>query len=390
MYYREGADGRRTYEISYRDSTGKRRWETVAGNLDDADVALADRRSRMRGGEQLVRSKATLAEVKEPWFAAQTELRPRTHDQYNLALDRHVLPRLGHRRITTISTDDVARLVAEMREGIYYVQRNGELTRLRRKQPYSGWTIRGTLVPLSGIFAFAVRRGYIGFNPVSRLEHGERPRVQRREQRVLSRGEIRNLLDASLPTYRPLLATGVLTGLRLGELLGLVWSDVDFDGGLVHVRRQLDRTGLRVEPKTPKAVRDVVLMPALAALLREHRSALRERLPAPIDRQRDFVFPTAAGTPFGYRNVERRGLDRAANDAGLNPSGIPKLRFHDLRHTFASLLIAEGANVVFVSRQLGHASPDITLRVYAHLFDRVEHAASTRDALEAGFGGLLR
>jgi integrase len=69
---------------------------------------------------------------------------------------------------------------------------------------------------------------------------------------------------------------------------------------------------------------------------------------------------------------------------------VPKLRFHDLRHTFASLLIAEGANVVFASRQLGHASPDITLRVYAHLFDRLEHAARAGDALEAGFATVLR
>jgi integrase len=158
-------------------------------------------------------------------------------------------------------------------------------------------------------------------NPVARLERGERPRAERREQRVLAREEIGRLLDGALPGYRPILATAVLTGLRLGELLGLVWGEIDFDAGLVRVRKQLDRDGLRVAPKTPQAVRDVVLMPALASLLREHRADLRERQPAPIDRERDFVFATLTGTPMGYRNVERRGLDRAADNVGLKPAG---------------------------------------------------------------------
>ncbi len=124
-------------------------------------------------------------------------------------------------------------------------------------------------------------------------------------------------------------------------------------------------------------------MPALAGLLRRHRVA------SPHSLGEDFVFASASGRPLHYRNVVRRGLDKAANAADLNPPGIPKLRFHDLRHTYASLLISEGLNVVFVSRQLGHASPDITLRVYAHLFDRSEHGARAADALERGFGASL-
>ncbi len=84
-----------------------------------------------------------------------------------------------------------------------------------------------------------------------------------------------------------------------------------------------------------------------------------------------------------------RGLDAAADAAGLNGGGLPKLRLHDLRHTFASLLISEGADVVYVSRQLGHADPSITLKVYSHLFDRQRHADRTRAALEAKFAEVL-
>lgn len=84
----------------------------------------------------------------------------------------------------------------------------------------------------------------------------------------------------------------------------------------------------------------------------------------------DLVFASALGAGLDRRNVSRRGLERAIASAGLVDPQRPTRRFHDLRHTFASLLIAQGTNVVFVSQQLGHASPEITLRVYAHLFDR--------------------
>jgi hypothetical protein len=92
---------------------------------------------------------------------------------------------------------------------------------------------------------------------------------------------------------------------------------------------------------------------------------------------------------LNWRHVERRGMDTAANRAGLNNGTAPKLRFHDLRHTFASLLIAQNANVVFVSRQVGHASVATTLNVYAHLFDGAEHAESTSAKLEASFAYVL-
>jgi integrase len=115
-------------------------------------------------------------------------------------------------------------------------------------------------------------------------------------------------------------------------------------------------------------------------MLREHR------LSSPFSGDGDFVFATRKGTPFLQRNVLRRGLEEPADAAKLNRPGQPRLRTHDLRHTFASMLIREGADVVFVARQLGHANPAMTLRVYAHLFDSEAQATRMRDALEARFG----
>lgn len=366
IYYREGADGRRAYEITYTDSEGRRRWQRVQGGLKNAEAALEETRRRLRRGERVAPTRATFAEVAETWIAGQSQLRSATRDRYRWALDRHLVPRFGRLRIAQLTTDHVAALIADMRDA-----------------GYRAWTIRGVLTPLGRVLAHAARRGLIAENPVSRLERGERPPAERQEMRILDRREMSALLDAADDRYRPLIATAVFTGLRIGELLGLTWRDLDLDAGILRVRKQLDRSGERVEPKTAQAIRDVVLMPALGRILREHR------LRSPHSGDGDFIFASAEGTGLDRRNAVRRGLKRAVQLAGLDGADRPKLRFHDLRHTFASLLVAQGHNVVFVSRQLGHASPNITLGVYAHLFDRAEHGERATAALEAGFGELL-
>ncbi len=204
--------------------------------------------------------------------------------------------------------------------------------------------------------------------------------------------KIGNLLKATPETYRPLIATAIFTGARRGELLGLRWQDVDFAAGFVRIRNQLDRFGDLVEPKTPQAKRDVVLMPTLGKLLLEHRARSSYSQPE------HFVFASRAGTPLLPRNVLRRGLAKGTEGAGIGSyvededgkrAWKSAVRFHDLRHCFASILIAHGADPVSVSRQIGHADPSITLSVYAHEFDKARSADPMRSGLEEKYGVLL-
>lgn len=309
------------------------------------------------------RSVPLLAEYAATWLESIRGLvRPRTYEGYSYRLEHHVLPRLGHRRLDEIDVDDVLALIGDLRE-----------------RGYSGWSIRSVITPLSRLLSHAVRRDVIAASPISKLDRSERPAVWKREQRILNGDEIARLVDATPPRYRTLVATAILTGLRQSELLALRWRDVDFDDELIRVRRALDRNGNDVPPKTQHAVRDVVLIPTLAQALKGHRAESR------FQGLEDYVFASKAGTPLHWRNVARRSLKPALAAAGIEP-----LRWHDLRHTFASLLIGGGANVVFTSRQLGHGSSDITLRVYSHLFDRAEQAQRTRDLLEATVGAALR
>lgn len=201
--------------------------------------------------------------------------------------------------------------------------------------------------------------------------------------RILDRQEIGTILDTAPPRYRTAIAVSIFSGVRQGELLGLRWSDLDVSVGLLRVSKQLDRAGGLVEPKTAQAFREIVLPPFLVRILKEHR------LGSPFCSQTDFVFASATGGPLHYRNLVRRGLEKATELGNLDGEGRPKLRWHDLRHTAASLWIAEGLDVVFVAQQLGHSSPDVTLKVYAHAFDREAHADRASAALEAAFDSVL-
>jgi integrase len=303
-----------------------------------------------------------LAQYASTWLhSIEGLVRPRTLEDYAGRLERHVLPRLGEHRLDEIGIDDILALIGDL-----------------RLRGYSDSTISTVFIPLSRLFAHAVRRSVIEANPISKLDRSERPRVSTRERPVLGRDEIGRLLDAAAPRYRTLLATAILSGLRQGELLGLHWRDVDFDNEVIRVRNALDRQRRNVPPKTQHALRDVVLMPALAEALQQHQAQ------SPFANPDDYVFTTRVGTPLHSANLGARALKPALKKAGLRP-----VRWHDLRHTFASLLIAGGANITFVSRQLGHSSSQITLRVYAHLLDREEQAQRTRQMLQDMLGSIV-
>jgi integrase len=358
---------------------GRPRFRTInARSLSEARRQRELLQSIARHGELPVSPRLTFAEAAGRWLTdfetkvAAGDRRDRTLDLYRSQLRRHLLPRLGRRRLALITADDV---VAVMRE----LQADG----------LSPWTVKRILGALSCVFTFALRRGYIATHPFHRLERDERPHPLRSDQRVLSQRELAHLFAACPRRYRPLLVTGAYTGARLSEVLGLSWDDVDFAAGVIHVRHQLarGRRGVpphRIAPKTRASVREIPLLPQLAAVLRQHKRGSR------FSGDADYVFATSRGTAFLHHNVSKRVLRRAATEAGLDRDGR-RLRFHDLRHTFASHLIIDiRLDVVQVSRILGHARTSMTLDTYTHLFDEARHGADLRAELaKSDFANLL-
>jgi integrase len=296
-------------------------------------------------GERIEPTRLSFEQAASRWLESKPRLRAKTRTGYEGALRSHLLPVLGKKPIHAITEDDIARLVRDLEE-----------------KGLKPWSIRGqALTPLSGIFKHAVRKGWRSDNPVRNLEADEKPAIVSRSKRILEENEIQKLIEKTPTKYAPIIRTAVFTGLRLGEVLGLKWMDVDFERGVIHVRRQPTQQGgvQRTEDRERQAGKRHVPRPRPLPPRASSRSA--------FSGDDDFVFTTQEGTPHLQGNVTKRGLAKAATAAGLNHSGEPTLRMHDLRHCFASMLIHEGADVVFVARQLGHANPAITLRVYAHL-----------------------
>ena len=344
-------------------------WKTLG------DIGLMEARRRRdefaveirRQPIALARRSLKLTEVAREWLLDQQhrvdvdELTQRTYDGYEAGLRLHCLPTLGKRLVGSITPDD---LVAWHRQQL--------AAGYARDSIHAWWT------PLRLVLAHAVRRGLISTNPADQLMGHEKPKAGQARKRFLSREEMRQLLAACAPRYRLAVSVGLFAGLRLSEILGLIWADVDFAGNQLCVRFQMGRDGKRRRLKTHAGSRDVILMAGLAREFKRHRLASHHAAAS------DLVFATETGRTLGHRNLTGRGLEKACARAELH--GVT---CHSLRHTFASILIDQGRDPVFVSRQLGHANPAITLRVYAHLFDAARHAREARAALDAEYGNLL-
>jgi integrase len=357
--YRERADGSRQYFVY---AQGKQ--HPVEGGEREAVARQAELRGRVARGEKLAPMNVRFGSLAEDWFASKRKLRPWTRSGYRAALDNELLPRFGGLKLPQVTPDRIAALVREL-EG----------------RDLSGSYIQNILKPLSGTMTLAVRRGLLSVNPVSVLTPDERPTVVRRGFRELGPAEVERLLTAAEGAdYFALIKTAIYTGLRLGELLGLQWADVDLEAASLHVHKQWTREAELAEPKTAAAIRRVVLAPDMCQFLREHRERALARGRA---RPQDFAFASRRGTPVGHRNV-CRAFTRIVKEANLD--GEPKLTFHGLRHLYASLMIERGISSTVLAEQMGHTSSTITEQRYIHLFNRVRTDEAVREALQEAMG----
>src|SRR6266540_293672 len=343
VYYRPRPGGKvqPPYEVPYLDSSGKRRWAVVHGSLDEAEAKRAELRLRRRRGERIQPTRQTFEEYAREWLERQ-DVRPRTREIYRWALEQHLIPRLGRRRLDQISCDDVAALITDM-----------------RRQALKGWTITSALRPLSIILAQAARKGRIPVNPMTQLERGERPKHDdQRPKRILSLDEMQALLQqADAEQYRALFELLLTSGLRIGEALGLTVADLDAKHSLIRVEYQLARDGNRTPLKTEESIRAIDIPPQL---MRRLLDLVTER--GALFNPHALVFASRNESGL-MRKVAREALKRAVKAAEL---AEPQPTLHDLRHSHASMLIAMDFSVVDVQRRLGHRKPDTTLRVYAH------------------------
>jgi integrase len=292
---------------------------------------------------------------------------PSTWARYRVAVG-HLTPHLGKVRLHELAAPAVRRAYASL-----------------TAKGYSPVTVRHAHGVLAQALAQAVADGVLARSPCANLR-GALPKRERAEVEALTGAEVAALL-AVPGRGRALWTLAAYSGLREGELLGLLWRDVDLERGRVTVQRVWAQGPagvghrLRAYPKNHSSVRTVDLPAACLRALQEHRRAqVLEKLGAPLWLDVEGrVFLTRHGTPLHPGNTVR-DLQHDAEKAGIRKRVTP----HLLRHTYGSHLLDAGRPITEVSRLLGHASPATTLRIYAHVVRQDGVAAA--DALSRAYG----
>ena len=362
------SDGRWTAAHYVLAPNGGRVRRAVYGKTrKEAADKLADLIAKTSAGIPLATESWTVAGYAAHWLqnVARPRLKPATFMSYRESLRLHILPTLGRVKVQALRPDQVRTLLAhKVAEGL---------------SARSVQIVHGTLRTMLGE---AVRDEVITRNPAAVVRP---PAVTREEVKPWSPQEASDFLRASVGhRLYAVFAVGVALGLRRGELLALRWSDVDLDDGLVHVRQNVQRLleiGLVYgSPKTSRSRRTVPLPARSIKVLRAHRArqaaealALGARWP-----ETGLVFTSTVGTV-----IEPRNLSRLFDDL-IAAAGVRRIRFHDLRHTCASLLLAQGVPARVVMDVLGHSQMAITMDLYSHVMPTALREAA--DAIDRALG----
>jgi integrase len=291
-------------------------------------------------------------------------------------LEHHLKPFFGETRINRITFDSVEQLIIHLSDKEKTKPKRkkeipGEKEKAHqpeKKAPIALDTQRKILITLGSIMTYATRKRYIDYNPVRDVEKpkGQSEHDGDGDLNILNPEQIRLLLEHTPEIrYRTLFMTAALTGMRQGELFGLKWTDMDWINRQAHVNRTFNH-GRFYEPKTKGSKRKIDLAPQLVTHLKEWRLGCPKG-------EIDLVFPNEDGKPLSPINMVRRKYEPA-----LKAAGLQRIRFHDLRHTFASLLIDQGEHPKYIQSQMGHASINITMDTYGHLMKSTNEDAAAR------------
>ena len=310
----------------------------------------------------------TVGQWMDVWFenCAKIKVRPSSHATYRGYIDNHIKPNIGKIPLKKLSSLDLQKLYKALLSG-------GRVERIESKSQSKGLsakTVRNIHQIISSAMDFAIDQRLIATNPTVRCSL---PKLEHREMKTLPAEHLAAFLrEAKASGVFELYYIELATGLRRGELLGLKWEDIDLEQGTIQVRRQVARIGGKVVEaplKTKNSYRSVSIGQDAVEVLKGQREKNGS----------EYVFPSPTGGPISPDSVIHmlhRVLERA---------GLPKIRFHDLRHTFATVALQNGVDIKTVSGMLGHYSAGFTLDTYAHVTTAAQRqAANTMENILSG------
>ena len=361
-------DGSWMARYTVQTPTGRKRKVIYAKGYEEARRKLAEALADRDRGLTYDSGGLTLGEYLVRWLedSVRGSVKVTTQASYGSLVRNHVCPTLGGTKLAALTPAHV--------QALY---------RRKLEEGLAPKTVKYLHTTLHRALKQAVRWGLVPRNVAAAVDP---PRARPPVITPLSPAQARQLLKAAEGNrLEALYILAITTGMRQGELLGLGWEDVDLEAGVVRVRRTLTlaRGGPRLtEPKTPKSRRQMRLTASAVEALERHQDGQHAERAAAGDKwdgSLGLVFATRIGTP-----IRRAKLHLQSWKPLLRRAGLPDIRFHDLRHTCATLLLTKGVHSKIVSEMLGHSSIAITLDTYSHVIPGLGNVAA--NAMEDALG----
>ena len=344
--------------------------KTVHGTKKDAEVELAKFVTEVQNGLVIDGKSLKFSEFTEIWKRdyGSKELAPSTYKRYCRMLETRLLPYFGHFYINKIKPTDIMKFYDLLEKDTQLVRKKGN-NGSKTKKPLSGKTILEHHRLLRAMLHKAVYWQLIVANPAERVQPPKARKPKRRsydDEQTKILLENLELLSSEDTKYKVAIILTVFTGVRLGELMGLEWQDVDFKNGIISINRSsqyLSDMGVFTKvPKTESSIREIAIPEFIISLLEEYKLWYEEQksLYGELWTNSDRLFVQADGKPMHPSSISKWFVKY------VGTIGLPVINFHGLRHTNASLLVAQNIDIAVVSARLGHAQISTTLDFYVH------------------------
>ncbi|MEP6539892.1 MAG: site-specific integrase [Bryobacteraceae bacterium] len=354
-------DGRWTAVLNLGFQDGRRKRKTYYGETrKQVQEQLSAAMRSQQLGLPIPSERENVGHLLQTWFqnVAVARVRPKTAQSYKWIIDQHLIPMIGHTRLAKLTASDIQSLLND-----------------KRKTGLKPRTVQHIHAILRIALGQAVKWDLVARNVAKLVDS---PTVSRSEVNVLGPDAARALL-AAVEGHRlsALFSTCVSLGLRQGEALGLRWEDLDLIRGTLDVRFSLQRIDGKlqlVEPKTNRSRRRLVLPAVCVAAFQRHRARQQQERTVAGDgwHSTGLVFTSSLGTALDGPNVTHQ-FQRL-----LKVAGLPRMRFHDLRHTCATLLLVQGIHPRLVMELLGHSQIALTMNTYTHVLPLMKKEVAER------------
>ncbi|MGV3136587.1 tyrosine-type recombinase/integrase [Brevibacillus agri] len=346
-------------DLGKDETTGKRQQKWFSGftTKKEAEKAMAEKITEVNQGTFIEPSKEMFSSFLTSWLEnKKMSVRSSTFRNYEWLVNKHILPHLGKYELSKLNPMHI--------EAFYRKLKKDE-------SALSDEVISKIHTIINAVLTRAHERGFVAKN-VAKLV--DKPRFSKKKMEVWNEKEVLQFLDVARED-RLYIAffLAITTGMRRGEILGLRWKDIDFENGEISIQQTLSNTGDELqEPKTKSAQRSIALPEQTVAELKKHkrRIAQEKLLARSVYQDNDLVVCTSVGTKVLPRNLIRTYYRL------LKKADVPKIRFHDLRHSHATLLLKKGVHPKIAQERLGHANIRITLDTYSHVLPNMQSEAA--------------